>query len=146
MVSSNYFETLGLTLAAGRPFTRGEERPGAGTRVAIASYTLWRRRNFDPGFVGSPVRINGAYFPIVGVTPRGFAGAFAFVSPQWWLPLGSYETITNAMFKQRDTGLAGRDNHGAEPRRRAESGRGDRGGDAGARRIREGARLRFART
>ena len=111
IVSSNYFETLGVGLAAGRTFAAGEERPGSGARVAIASYAVWRRQQFDPRFIGSTVRINGADFTVIGVTPRGFGGVFAFVSPQWWLPIGSYETITNAMFKASDTGLADRQNH-----------------------------------
>jgi predicted permease len=111
IVSSNYFETLGVSLAAGRTFTAAEERPGAAAPVAIASYAIWRRRNFDRSFVGSTIRINGTDFTVVGVTPRGFAGPFAFVSPQWWLPIGSYDSITNAMFKVRDTGLADRQNH-----------------------------------
>ena len=111
IVSSNYFDTLGVSLAAGRAFTVDEERPGARTPVAIASYALWRRRNLDPAFIGSTVRVNGTDFTVVGVTPKGFAGPFAFVSPQWWLPIGSYEAITNAMFKERDTGLADRQNH-----------------------------------
>ncbi|MFI5178586.1 MAG: ADOP family duplicated permease [Vicinamibacterales bacterium] len=111
IVSSNYFEALGVGLAAGRAFTAGEERPGATARVAIASYPVWGRRHFDPGFLGSTVRINGADFTIVGVTPRGFGGPFAFLSPQWYLPIGSYETITNAMFRARDTGLSDRQNH-----------------------------------
>jgi predicted permease len=111
IVSSNYFETLGVSLAAGRPFTGAEEQPGADARVAIASYTQWHKRHFDPRFVGSTVRINGTEFTIIGVTPRGFAGPFAFVSPQWWLPLGAYETITNQMFRDRATGLMDRQNH-----------------------------------
>ena len=111
IVSSNYFETLGVSLAAGRPFTAAEERPGAGAPVAIASYSVWQRRNLDPAFLGSVVRINGTDFTVVGVTPRGFAGPFAFVSPQWFLPIGSYDAITNAMFRERDTGLDDRMNH-----------------------------------
>jgi putative ABC transport system permease protein len=111
VVSSNYFETLGVSLPAGRPFTAAEERPGADARVAIASYTQWRKRQFDPRFVGSTVRINGRDFTVIGVTPRRFAGPFAFVSPQWWLPIGAYETITNEMFKDRATGLMDRQNH-----------------------------------
>ena len=88
IVSSNYFETLGVGLAAGRTFTADEERPGAGATVAIASYAVWRRQNFDPRFLGSTVRINGADFTVVGVTPKGFGGLFAFISPQWFLPIG----------------------------------------------------------
>jgi hypothetical protein len=89
VVSSNYFDTLGVHLAAGRTFTAEEERPGAGGRVAIASYPQWRKSGFDPAFIGRTVRINAKDFTIVGVAPRGFGGTMTIVSPEWWLPLGA---------------------------------------------------------
>jgi len=108
LVSSNYFNTLGVQLAAGRPFTADEERPGGSVRVAIASYAAWRRTGFDRAFIGSTVRMNGTPFTVVGVTPEGFAGTMAFVAPQWWLPLGAYDSIVNEMFKESSAGLADR--------------------------------------
>ena len=111
VVSSNYFETLGVRVAAGRAFTATEERPSARAAVAIASYDVWRRSRFDPAFIGSTVRINGNDFTVVGVAPQGFGGVMAFVSPQWWLPLGAYETIVNDLFKERSTGLDDRQNY-----------------------------------
>jgi len=111
LVSANYFETLGVPLAAGRPFTPEEDRPGADVAVAIASYSAWRKAGLSPSFVGSTVRVNARDFMIVGVTPKGFSGTIAIVSPEWWFPLGTYDTIVNDMFKQRITGLMDRGNH-----------------------------------
>jgi predicted permease len=111
IVSSNYFSTLGVPVAAGRAFTPVEERPGANARVAIASYAVWRRAGLDPSFIGRMVRVNGSDYMIVGVTARGFAGTMALLSPEWWFPLGSYDTIVNEMFKQRATGLTDRGNY-----------------------------------
>jgi predicted permease len=108
IVSANYFTTLGVRMAAGRAFTAEEERPGSGSRVAIASYAAWRRAGLDPAFVGSTVRVSGADYMVVGVAPRGFAGTMTLVSPEWWFPLGSFDTIVNEMFKQRATGLTDR--------------------------------------
>ena len=105
LVSANYFDTLGITMAAGRAFTADEERPGAGTPVAIASYLAWRRARLDPAFVGSTVRVNGRDFTIVGVTPKGFGGTMTLVSPEWWLPMGAYDLAVNEMFKPKATGL-----------------------------------------
>ena len=108
IVSANYFSTLGVRLAAGRPFTAEEERPGSLSRVAIASYAVWRRTGFDPAFVGKTVRASGADYTVIGVTPRGFAGTMTLVSPEWWFPLGSFDAVVNEMFKQRATGLLDR--------------------------------------
>ena len=111
VVSANYFSTLGVRLAAGREFTADEERPGTNAPVAIASYGAWQQRGYDPSFVGSTVRVNGADFTIVGVAPRDFAGTMTMVAPQWWFPLGSYDSIMNEMFRQAATGLGDRANH-----------------------------------
>jgi putative ABC transport system permease protein len=48
VVSSNYFDTLGVKLAAGRAFTAEEERPSARAVVVIASYDVWRRARLAP--------------------------------------------------------------------------------------------------
>jgi putative ABC transport system permease protein len=108
IVSSNYFKTLGVPLAAGRTFTADEERPGSHAAAAIASYSVWRRHNLSPDFVGSTFRANGTTFTVVGVAPRGFGGTMTLVSPQWWFPLGSYDDIMNEMFKARASGLTDR--------------------------------------
>src|SRR5882762_11225887 len=108
IVSSNYFKTLGVPLAAGRTFTADEERPGSHAAAAIASYAVWRRHNLSPDFVGSTFRANGATFTVVGVAPRGFGGTMTLVSPQWWFPLGSYDDIMNDVFKARASGLTDR--------------------------------------
>jgi predicted permease len=111
LVSANYFSTLGVRLAAGRPFTPEEERPGARIPVAIASYSAWRRAGFDPGFIGSTVRVNALDVAIVGVAPRGFGGTMTLVAFEWYFPLGLYDSIVNEMFKPKTTGLSDRANH-----------------------------------
>jgi putative ABC transport system permease protein len=108
IVSANYFSTLGVRMAAGRAFTTEEERAGSRNRVAIASYAVWRREGLSPAFIGSTVRVSGSDYTVVGVTPRGFAGTMTLVSPEWWFPLGTFDTIVNEMFKQRATGLLDR--------------------------------------
>ena len=50
IVSANYFSTLGVRMAAGRAFSADEERPGSGSRVAIASCGV------APGWTRSRVR------------------------------------------------------------------------------------------
>ena len=105
VVSSNYFDALGIRLAAGRTFSLEEERPGARHAVAIATYPRWQRANLDPAFVGSTIRINADEYTIVGVTPEGFTGTMALLSPDVYLPLGVFEAVVNDRFKNDGRGL-----------------------------------------
>jgi len=109
IVSSNYFSTLGVTLLNGRPFLAEEEKPGA-ELTAIATYSFWKKRGADPELVGKPVRINGHLFKIVGITPKGFTGTMALVSPEIFVPLSAYSRVMND-FDGSVKPLAVRDNH-----------------------------------
>src|SRR5262245_57014988 len=51
VVSSNYFDALGVRLAAGRGFTRDEERPGARQPVVIV-------RNDRAALLGQTIKVN----------------------------------------------------------------------------------------
>ena len=110
VVSSNFFDTFGVKLFRGRTFTREEERPGAGIAVAILSYPLWQKYGADPVLLGKPLRINGHFYTIVGIAPRGFTGTTALISPTLYLPLGVYEAVNNG-FSGRSRPLAARDTY-----------------------------------
>ena len=112
VISSNYFDTLGVSLAAGRTFTADEERPGAQSPIVIANYNDWKAVGLNPAFIGSRRKINATEFTIVGVAPPGFTGTMALVTPEMWVPLGVFDTIVNDMFKNSGTGLHDRNNHG----------------------------------
>jgi predicted permease len=111
VASSNYFDTLGVRLAAGRTFSREEEQPGARIPVVIVGYDRWQDAQFDPSFLGSRIRINATDFTVVGVAPRGFTGTMALLAPEMWLPLGMFDVVVNDIFKNRGTGLADRWHH-----------------------------------
>ena len=103
VVSSNYFDTLGVRLAAGRTFTADEERPGAGIPVVIVA-------NEKASLLGRTIKINTIDFTVVGVVPRGFTGTMALVAPELWLPLGMHDIVVNDIFKRKASGLADRTN------------------------------------
>ena len=94
IVSSNYFSTLGVTLLQGRPFLSEEDKPGAVLTVIVA-YPFWKKTGEDPELVGKQVRINGHLFTVVGITPKGFSGTTALVSPEMFVPLGAYNLVMN---------------------------------------------------
>jgi predicted permease len=94
LVSSNYFSTLGVALAAGRPFTLEEERPGSGAAVAIVGHSYWRQHGLTPDVIGRSVVISGRSFTIVGVAPEGFNGTMPIIAPELFLPFGAASLIT----------------------------------------------------
>jgi predicted permease len=110
IVSSNYFDTMGVPLFRGRVFTAEEERPGAGIPVVTLSYSFWKRHGADPAIIGKQVRLNGKLFTVVGIAAEGFTGTTALVSAEVYVPLGVYETLIND-FENHNRPLTARDNH-----------------------------------
>jgi predicted permease len=110
LVSSNYFDTMGIKLFRGRVFTPDEERPGAAKPVVIVSYPFWKRHGADSAMLGRTLRINGRWYTVVGIAPEGFTGTTALISAELYAPLGMYEALIND-FENRNRALAARDNH-----------------------------------
>jgi predicted permease len=110
VVSGNFFSGIGVGLAAGRAFTAEESKPGGRIPVAIASHASWQEAGFDPAFVGRTIRLNAQDFTIVGVAPHGFTGTTAILTPEFYLPMGMFESIVNDVFKNNGRGLADRSN------------------------------------
>jgi len=93
IVSANYFEVLGVPLLRGRGFTPDEETPGADIPVVIVSHFYWRNSGSNPDLVGSPLRINGRLFTVVGITPEKFTGVNATIGPEFYFPLGVFDSL-----------------------------------------------------
>ena len=90
LVTTNYFDTLGVPMAAGRSFTAEDDRAGDGL-VAIVSDRFWRERlQQAPDAIGQSLTINGRAATIVGVTADGFRGATLTPAADLWLPLAPY--------------------------------------------------------
>ncbi len=73
IVSGGFFELLGLQPAIGRLPDRDDS---SGVPVALISHDMWQTHFAGAGSaIGSPIRINGTEFQVVGVAPDGFRGA-----------------------------------------------------------------------
>jgi putative ABC transport system permease protein len=106
LVSSNYFSTLGVDLAAGRAFTLEEERPESAAAVTIVSYTYWRQHGLTPDILGRSINVNGHALTIVGVAPPGFNGTMPVMSADLWLPFGAGALVVENGTGGPPTGVA----------------------------------------
>lgn len=67
-VTPNYFDVLGATAERGRLLSPEIDKPGAETRTAVISDSLWRSGfGSDPKIVGRDITLSGMDFRIVGV-------------------------------------------------------------------------------
>jgi putative ABC transport system permease protein len=79
------FRLLRVAPALGRTFADNEGEIGAEQKV-ILSYGLWQKLYAgNPAVLGSPLRLNGRPYTIVGVMPRGFL--FVDSDARFWVPL-----------------------------------------------------------
>ncbi len=99
VVSSNYFTTLGVQLAAGRQFTAGRgaaRRGNTGGDCLRMPLAAIRRRS---RICRQHLTVNATPVTIVGIAPRGFTGTMAIASPDLWFPLGVYDQMVTDIFK-----------------------------------------------
>ena len=80
-VSANYATVLGARTVMGRWFTR-EDEP-----VAVISYHAWQQLfHGDPGVLGKIIRSESHAYTVVGVAPPEFAGIYAPLRIDLWVP------------------------------------------------------------
>jgi putative ABC transport system permease protein len=85
IVTSNYFEVLGVRPILGRFFSADEGRD-----VVVISHRLWRERfGGRPSTVGEVVRVGGSTFVIAGIAPPGFGGLQLDIALDLWVPLSA---------------------------------------------------------
>ncbi len=80
-VSENYFSVLGIRPFLGRLYGPGDDRSGA--KIAVMTYTCWKRLGSDRNMVGTVIAGN----TIIGVTPKEFSGSMYGVNGDLLLPL-----------------------------------------------------------
>jgi hypothetical protein len=95
LVSSNYFQLLGLKPQLGSFFI-----PGANERVygshdeVVLSDREWRVQfNADPRIVGQSITVNRHPFTVIGVAPPDFTGVYGGLAEQLWLPLSASRSL-----------------------------------------------------
>jgi hypothetical protein len=72
----------------GRTFDGTEDDRIGGAPVVTVSHAYWTRRlGGDSSAVGRDIRINGARYTIIGVTPPWFTGEIVGMQTDLWIPL-----------------------------------------------------------
>ncbi|HSC26159.1 MAG TPA: ABC transporter permease, partial [Vicinamibacterales bacterium] len=72
LVTTNFFDVLGVTPALGRSF-RPEDATADGTQAIVIGWELFLRRfGGDPTAIGRRIKVNDNFATIVGVLPRDF--------------------------------------------------------------------------
>jgi predicted permease len=102
LLSSGFFEQLGVNPILGRTFTEDEERVGAAPTVMLAA-AFWKRK-FDasPDVLGRALTLDGKDFTIIGVVPASFDLLGAFRSIDVYQPIGQWN---NTALLSRTAGL-----------------------------------------
>ena len=98
-VSSNYFSTVGLTLARGRGFSAADDASRAEAE-AVISHGMWQSRlGSDPNIIGRAITVNQAEYVVVGVAPekyRGHHGGMNGRTTHLWLPLSRHPRLSTS--------------------------------------------------
>jgi macrolide transport system ATP-binding/permease protein len=89
-VSDNYFAVLGVGAIRGRVFLPQDTKDLDAHPAILISENFWQRHFAgDPSILGKSVKLNGAPFTIIGITPHDFVGTIINV-PNVWLPMRNW--------------------------------------------------------
>jgi putative ABC transport system permease protein len=98
-VNWNYFSMLDVKPEIGRLFSPDDDRVGAAS-TAILSHRLWEQTfGGDPAIIGKTIRVDGAPYEVIGVTPP----EFEFLRrDDLYLPIGLSLTPTFGLLERRN--------------------------------------------
>jgi predicted permease len=93
VVTTNYFQVLGVDVPRGPGFSGADERQGAAP-VAVISQRLWQTMfNGDAAAIGQPLLVNGMAATVVGIAPASFTGFTRGGRVDLWVPVSQYFSL-----------------------------------------------------
>jgi putative ABC transport system permease protein len=88
VVSGNYFTTLGVHTALGRPFLAEEDSVPDARPAVIVSHRLWQRKlAANPEVIGRALRLNSREFTIIGVAASQMPQTEPLFPADLWVPM-----------------------------------------------------------
>jgi predicted permease len=107
LVSSNYFDVMGVKPVLGRVILPEEDRTPNAHPVTVISHSLWQQRfNADAAIVGKTIYLNGLPFTVIGVMPESFLGSEFYLRKAFWAPLMMSQKFGRRAEWQTDRGYA----------------------------------------
>ncbi|HET6978359.1 MAG TPA: ABC transporter permease [Pyrinomonadaceae bacterium] len=87
VVTTNFFQVIGVQPLLGRSFLAEEEKPGS-PFTAIVSHDLWQRLSGSDRELNRKLTLNGHQVEVVGVMPPGFELQFpTSMRVEMWVPM-----------------------------------------------------------
>ena len=88
VVSSDYFDVLGIRLPVGRAFREDENAAPGAVPVVVLGHGLWQRRfGGRHDVIGETIELSGFTYTIVGIGPSSFTGTIPGIPTDFWAPL-----------------------------------------------------------
>jgi predicted permease len=88
LVSSSYFDALGVPALVGRTFNGPAEPAEGSAPFAVISYDLWQRRfGGRADVIGKTIGLREGTLQVIGVAPASFFGESVGERPDAWVPL-----------------------------------------------------------
>ena len=105
LVTGEFFQTLGVSAALGRPLQPSDDRPESPT-VVVLGHAYWQRMfSGEPSVIGKSILLNGASATIVGVAPQRFSSLDPGATKDMWLPVSQQSKLQiNRLFGAGDGG------------------------------------------
>jgi len=92
-VSGNYFDVLKIQPYLGRFFHASDEHGAGSAPYVVLSFAYWHGHfHDDADVVGRRVEVNKRPYTIIGVAPPEFRGTFLLLSPDFFVPMVSFES------------------------------------------------------
>ncbi len=94
IVSSRFFEVLGVPMVLGRGFSSQGPELGPQEQLVVVSEGFWRNQlGGDPRVIGRTLDINGSKWEIIGVAAGEFRGLMPILAPALWAPLSHHPKL-----------------------------------------------------
>src|SRR5581483_2896425 len=108
IVSGNFFEVLRVRPEIGRFFSASEDRTPLAAPLAVISHRMWTDRfKSARDVIGRKILVQNVPFTIIGVTPEGFIGPYAFVQHDVYVPLAMAPAVRKGDPKLLDSWSSG---------------------------------------